>query len=172
MVIDSEIPDTVIDLRYATTNNFTGRRIYPDSTRAMLRPEALLALKGAAATFRQKGCRIVIWDAYRPAWAQAKLREAYDNDDYVSQISNHSRGISVDVTLAQEDGSLLEMGTGFDEFSEKAHSDSRDISDESIANRGLLVDAMRNAGFIQHPNEWWHFDYQAGLKWPIIEGDL
>lgn len=168
--ITDYIPDAKLDIRYATTNNFTGEQLYRYPV-AWLRSEPLRALRQAAEQLRLAGCRLVIFDAYRPAKVQEKLRMVCDNDNYVMEVSNHCRGITVDVTVIGADGEQLDMGTDYDDFSEKAHSDTQDITSVQRANRRLLKEIMEKQGFVQHPYEWWHFDYLPSQAWPLIEDE-
>jgi D-alanyl-D-alanine dipeptidase len=155
--IKSVIPDALLDVRYATSNNLTGQKLY-QSAASQLRKQPLQALKKAADDFRRQGLQLVIWDGYRPVEAQAKLRAVCDDSRYVAKDSNHTKGITVDITLAR-DGQYLDMGTGYDEFSNKAHANAQGLSAEQRQNRALLRDIMTKQGFTQLAFEWWHFDY-------------
>jgi len=165
--ITEYIEDAILDVRYATTNNFAGQRLYKKQA-AWLRREPLQKLVTVAAELRKQDYRLVIFDAYRPKSVQDKLRSVCSDNDYVEPVSNHCRGITVDLTLANEAGVLLDMGTDYDDFSPKAHSGTKLISGEQQANRKILAEAMLKQGFAVHPYEWWHFDYQDGLTLPII----
>jgi len=165
--IDERIPDAIINLRYATTSNITHKPLYTAGI-AALRPHALSALVRAADNLRKQSYRVVIWDAYRPPGVQEQLLAVCDDGDYVAQISNHCRGITLDMTLADNSGELLDMGTDHDEFSEKAHAGSPLITSKQVENRELLRNTMENAGFKQLPTEWWHFDYVSGLDEPVL----
>lgn len=164
------IPDVILDIRYATTKNFTGERLYRHPV-AWLRNEPLKALSRVAEQLRLIGCRLVIFDAYRPVAVQEKLRMVCNNENYVMEVSNHCRGITVDVTLMSADGQYLDMGTDYDDFSEKAHPDSENISAAQQANRRLLGEIMEKHGFVQHLHEWWHFDYRPDQIWDLIKDE-
>lgn len=155
--VSQYIPDVIIDLRYATTNNITKKKLYK-STIARLRPITLKALKKAADELNQEGLRLVVWDAYRPQNAQKELREICHDDRYVRKTSNHSCGIAVDITLADDNGKYLDMGCDFDKFSDLAHTKCSSLTTKEINNRQKLNRTMSNAGFRQLPTEWWHFD--------------
>lgn len=165
------IPDAILDVRYASPDNFTGQQLYLHQV-AWLRLEPLDALARAADQLRDSGYRIVIFDAYRPPAVQQKLRKACNNDNYVAEVSNHCRGITVDLALAGVDGLYLDMGTDYDDFSERAHADTTQITEQQRANRQLLVEAMATQGFVEHPYEWWHFDYRPDMEWNIVEDTL
>jgi D-alanyl-D-alanine dipeptidase len=79
-------------------------------------------------------------------------------------VSNHLKGLAVDLTLANYDGTYLDMGTDFDDFSERAHVDSALITPDQQANRKILQTAMEAHGYKPWPYEWWHFDYPATLE--------
>ncbi|MDD5260250.1 MAG: M15 family metallopeptidase [Methylacidiphilales bacterium] len=171
--VQDEIPGILVDLRYAGVRNITHKAIYQDST-AWLRPETAHRLKLVQNELRRQGYQLVIWDAYRPAWAQRKLWEAFPNANFVApprQGSRHTRGTSVDVSLADLQGKLVEMPTDHDVFGPKA-SQSLSLSDISpTARRNALI--LRNAMFQNKfsgvPAEWWHYDLADWWKYPLIE---
>jgi zinc D-Ala-D-Ala dipeptidase len=156
--IKDTIPDVVLDIRYATTDNFTGVKIYEEPF-ALLNPEALHALSEAVAEFRSQGFRIVVFDAWRPEYAQKVLRQFCKDDKYVAEQPRHVTGYVIDITLADSDGQYLDMGTDYDDFSEKAHSDDKLITLEQRENRQLLREVMLSHGFVTYPYEWWDFEY-------------
>lgn len=157
--LTSLLPDALFDLRYATTNNITGKVLDDAASIARLDMAAASQLAKAAADFQAQDLRLVIWDAYRSVHTQAELRAIDPNQKYVLELSQHSPGLAVDITLADTSGKLLDMGTDHDEFSERAHADTTDITDEQRSNRQLLKDIMTKHGFVVWPYEWWHFDY-------------
>ena len=169
--IASVIPDIILDIRYATADNFTGRQLYNHQL-AWLRHEPLEKLVSAAAEYREYGYRMIVFDAYRSPSVQRKLRKANDDRRYVAETSNHCRGITVDVSLADEHGIYLDMGTDYDEFTSKAHRHSREISQAQASNRQLLAGTMEKYGFVQHQYEWWHFDYMPDKGWGLIDDEL
>ena len=156
--ISDLIPDAIIDLRYAGVHNITGVVLYSEN-KAMIDEVVAIALSKVADLLRTKRLRLVIWDAYRPLKVQEKLRAISTDDRYVAKNSNHTKGRAVDVSLADQGGKYLDMGTSYDVFSLKAHSDFKDLSDLQILNRQVLGSSMISAGFKQWPYEWWHFDF-------------
>lgn len=121
--LDQEMPGIIIKLRYAGKDNFTGKNIYGENAKAWLRPETVGKLKVVQDVLRKQGYQLVIWDAYRPAWAQEKLWQACPNGEFVAppkQGSRHTRGTTVDVTLADANGRLVAMPTDFDSFTPQA----------------------------------------------------
>ena len=120
--IEHWIPDIVLDLKYSTNDNFLGRPIY-EHQYDQLRIGTLKKLKNAAELLRQKGYRLVIWDAYRPIEVQRILWEMVKNPDFVAppeRGSKHNRGCAVDVTIADKHGNSLSMPSTFDDFSKAA----------------------------------------------------
>ncbi len=154
------IPDAVIELRYATTNNFTGKVIY-NFNDAYLRYGTVCKLKSVADELREMGFRLKIWDAFRPTEAQFKLWEVYPDNTYVANpyygYSSHSRGNTVDITLITLDGEELQMPTGFDDFSVLADRNYSDCTPVARENATTLEEAMKNGGFVPYFGEWWHF---------------
>lgn len=155
------IPGIRSELAYATVNNFTGQQIY-EFTDACLRFGTVKKLASAAELLAQQGYGLVIWDGYRPVYAQEKLWEICPDPTYVSQpgtgSQSHCRGIAVDVTLYDlQSGALLEMPTGFDDFTAKADRDYGDCTAEAAKNAALLEDIMERCGFKPYSAEWWHY---------------
>lgn len=149
-------------MAYATADNFMGQQVYP-CARCFLRPEVAEALLEANEIAKDKGVTLVIYDCYRPYGYQQKMYEIVNNPRYVAppgKGSNHNRGQAIDLTLADENGMLLDMGNPFDDFSELSEYDNDSIPKEAKKNRKLLRRIMTRAGFKPYENEWWHFDYK------------
>ena len=167
------IPDAVMDLRYATKDNFVGEAVYPKAVCKLHRSVAQ-RLARAAKLLRAQKRRLVIWDCYRPSSIQAAFWKLVPDERYVANPakgSRHSRGAAVDLALADTDGTLLAMPTAFDDFSEKAH---RKIALAGKAGREAkrLEAAMTKAGFIGMPTEWWHFDAPDASKYALSDVPL
>ena len=164
------LPNVGVELKYATTDNFTGQVIY-DSADARLRFGTLQKLQKAQDRLGAEGYRLLIWDAYRPVEAQWKLWELCPDPNFVSDpnrgSSRHSRGNTVDVTLVTLDGEAVEMPSGFDEFSPLADRDYSDVSDTARANAERLEQAMTAAGFQGYDKEWWH--YSDTTDYPVVQ---
>lgn len=154
------IPDVVIELRYATSNNFTGGVIY-DFSDVYLRYSTVLKLMDVQGELRQQGYLLKIWDAFRPIEAQRKLWQAKPDPNYVSNpdtgTNSHSRGNTIDVTLVNAEGREVEMPSGFDEFNTFADRDYSDCTDAAAENAKLLESVMEKYGFEGLQSEWWHF---------------
>ncbi|NYT37279.1 D-alanyl-D-alanine dipeptidase [Allopusillimonas soli] len=163
-----------IDLAYAGTHNFTGRRIYASACCA-LHPDAAACLLKAALAARRAGYTLKIFDAYRPAAAQDVFWALCPDPRYVSDASkgsNHTRGIAVDVTLIDEQGRDLDMGTHFDAMQEQSHHDRDDLPATVQRNRSLLLGIMLQAGFHSIPTEWWHYELQPDSRYPLLDDPM
>ncbi len=161
--VQDYIPDILVDLKYATTDNFTGQTIY-DFTEAYLRYGTVERLRQAQDMLKAQGMKLKIWDAYRPVSAQFRLWEVCPDSTYVANpnkgYSSHSRGNTVDITLVCLDGTEMEMPTGFDDFSSRADRDYSDCGRVAAQNALLLENTMKQCGFKPYSGEWWHFSDQ------------
>jgi len=169
--IKSVIPSIQIDLKYATPDNFTGKLVYEFHECFLLR-EAALRLAEVQAELESRGLGLKIWDGFRPVAAQWKFWELVPDERYVSDPrkgGRHTRGTAVDLTLITKDGQELVMPSDFDDFSEKAHRDYQEASEEAISNRELLREVMERHGFVGLPTEWWHFDLIGWQDCPPID---
>lgn len=159
------IPEILLDIRYATSNNFTKEKLYPYA-RCYLHRDALIALSKVQQELNQKNLRLKIYDGYRPLSMQQKLWDLVQDSRFVANPEvnrgGHPRGTAVDLTLVDHDGNELEMPSPFDTFDERAHSQYPHCSELAKANRELLREVMERHGFIQLPTEWWHFDLAEG----------
>lgn len=154
------IPDLLVDLRYASEDNFTGERIYPFRN-AYLRYGTVKKLMMAQEVLASEGLGMKLWDAFRPVSAQYVLWEVCPDPRYVADPrtgnSSHSRGNTVDITLVDASGQELTMPTSFDDFSALADRDYGDCTEEAAQNALLLQAVMEEAGFKGYFGEWWHF---------------
>jgi D-alanyl-D-alanine dipeptidase len=160
--IEDFIPNIIIDLKYATADNFTGQIIYDQNMPAMLRYGTVEKLADAQDMLNKIGYTLVILDAYRPPFAQFKLWETYPDSRYVANpmnghYSSHSKGNTVDVTVVKLDQTPVEMPTEFDDFSKKADRNYDDVSEAAKGNAQILEDIMKECGFEPYSAEWWHF---------------
>lgn len=163
-------PGVVLDIKYASEDNFTGQRIY-DFYGAYLRFGTVKKLAKAALMLRSEGKYLKIWDAYRPVSAQWKLWEVCPDPVYVANpekgYSSHSRGNTVDVTLVDAEGNEVAMPTGFDDFTELADRDYSDVEDrDAVRNAELLEKVMTGCGFRPYSGEWWHFTDEDSYEIP------
>ena len=172
--LEKEIPGIVLDIRYATTNNFTGQKLYPVA-KCFLRRAAADKLREVQAELKQSGLGLKLYDGYRPLSVQKKMWEVYPHEGFVANPkrgSRHNRGAAVDLTLIKlSDKSELPMPTPYDDFTEKAHRDYKDLPPEQLQNRALLERVMTEHGFEGLPTEWWHFDFGGWKRYEILDVD-
>lgn len=159
--VSDHIPNVLVELIYATPDNFTGQRIY-GFTDAWLRWGTVQKLRAAAVELETMGYRLKIWDAFRPAAAQFALWEVCPDDTYVADprrgFSKHTRGFAVDVTLTDPEGREVVMPTAYDDFSVLAERSHPDWAPEAGENARLLEKIMEKHGFQGYIGEWWHFN--------------
>jgi zinc D-Ala-D-Ala dipeptidase len=173
------VPGLMVEMRYLGSNNFIGRPIdgYEKPVCYLTRPAAD-ALANVARDLAPRGLVLKAFDCYRPVravqhfvrWAKnisdvARKADFYPDvdkrnlfrDGYIASRSGHSRGSTVDLTLASAGGTELDMGTPYDFFSPRSWPSDKSVSAAAQANRALLADSMRRRGFIPYNKEWWHF---------------
>ncbi len=163
------------DMRYATTNNFLKAQVY-DCAECYTRVKTAKALIKANAVFRQNGVKIKFFDCYRPNSVQYKMWKIVPDPQYVADPvkgSIHNKGGAVDITLVNNAGKELDMGTDFDFFGKRAYLDNFDLPKEILNNRKLLKETMEKHGFWSTRTEWWHYNLNgshldpiADFKWP------
>jgi D-alanyl-D-alanine dipeptidase len=176
--VRSVVPNALIDLRYATPNNFTHVQLYPADARCLVHESMAPGLAAAAKALAARGNVLVFWDCYRPHDVQVRMFDVVPNPAWVakpgSYARSHESGRSVDVTLAdvsqQCPRCLVDMGTDFDDFSPRATAFATDgVSPAEQANRARLRTAMSTGGLSVYSGEWWHFDGPgAGVQRPIL----
>lgn len=168
-------PNIAIELRYATTNNFTKQKVYPLDV-CVLQKQTALKLAKANAELMEKGYRIKIWDAYRPVTVQRIFWEIVPDSRYVANPdkggSKHNRGTAVDVTLVDMEGNELEMPSDFDDFTGKGSRSSKEMSDAARKNMELLTEVMVRNGFTTISTEWWHYNDSDSDQYSIIDVNL
>jgi D-alanyl-D-alanine dipeptidase len=165
-------PRVKLDIRYATTNNFLGRVLYP-SAHAYLQRPAAEALKRAHDRLIGLGYGLMVLDAYRPwqvtrlMWDSRPADRAYLADPLKG--SRHNRGCAVDVTLYDlKTGIEVSMPSPYDDFTERAHPTYTGGDEAARAKRDLLRQAMEAEGFSVYENEWWHFDFKDWMSYPVL----
>lgn len=171
--VTTVVPDVVLDMKYATDANFTGKAVYPVA-RCKLRRAVAARLAKAASALRANGRRLLVWDCYRPTSIQAVFWKLVPDERYVANPrkgSRHSRGAAVDVGLVDLDGNAVVLPTAFDDFSEAAHRKNALAGDKGAEAR-TLERAMTAAGFVAMPTEWWHFDAREAAKYPLSDEAL
>jgi D-alanyl-D-alanine dipeptidase len=170
--IKKYIPNIVLDIRYATTNNFTHHVMY-NQAGAFTRLPVVLALQQVEAELKTHGLGLKIYDAYRPYSVTVKFYEVTRDTNFVADPkkgSRHNRGCAIDLSLIDlKTGKELDMPTGFDSFSKKAAADYPDLSKQQIANRELLKRVMQAHGFKVIPTEWWHYDFNGWQNYELLD---
>jgi D-alanyl-D-alanine dipeptidase len=174
--VTEQVPNVLVELKYATTDNFMKKDVYGCLTRAYLQKETIAKLKKAQQILEKDhpGYHLLIYDAARPLSKQWELwntlteyapekRRTYVADP--KEHSIHNYGSAIDLTVADEKGKPLEMGTKFDFFGEMAYPKEEarllkagKLSPKAIDNRLILRKAMTQAGFTGIEYEWWHFN--------------
>jgi len=159
-----------LDLAYATANNFTGRPIYRRAA-CYLHPDAAQRLSRAIELAASLGHTLKLFDAFRPSEAQWRMWEFRPDPEFLADPrrgSPHSRGVAVDLTLVDEAGRELDMGTGFDAFTPLSHHGNQAVSPAAQRNRHLLLGLMSAAGWDFYKNEWWHYQLFEARRYPLI----
>jgi D-alanyl-D-alanine dipeptidase len=174
--VTSQVPGVLVELKYATADNFMKKDVYGCLTHAYLQKETVAKLKKAQALLEKEhpGYHLLIYDAARPLSKQWELwntlteyppakRRTYVADP--KEHSIHNYGSAIDLTVADEKGKPLEMGTKYDFFGELAYPKEEarflkagKLSQKAIDNRLILRQAMTQAGFTGIDYEWWHFN--------------
>jgi zinc D-Ala-D-Ala dipeptidase len=175
------VPDAIVDLRYATSDNFVHQPLYPSDARCLVHQSMAAGLRTASAKLRSLGDVLVFWDCYRPHAVQVRMFQIVPDPAWVarprSSARSHEAGRSVDVTLAHATTGLacptaqrvrghclLDMGTGFDDFTPRAYAFATDgVSGLARSNRAVLRTAMSSGGIVVYSGEWWHFDGPGAL---------
>ncbi|SHH63621.1 D-alanyl-D-alanine dipeptidase [Jatrophihabitans endophyticus] len=188
--VRSIVPDAVIDLRYATRHNFTHVRLYPPDARCLVHRSLAAGLARAAHRLRRAGLVLVFWDCYRPHAVQVRMFEVVADPEWVARPTRYARsheaGRSVDVTLARarpggrcatpliSGHCRLDMGTGFDDFTPRAHAYAhRGVGAAAERHRAILRKAMRTGGISGYRGEWWHFDGPgAAVNRPLLDAPV
>jgi len=171
--LEQFIPDIVLDIRYATTNNFTGAKIY-NMAKAYARRPVADALKSAQNEFKKLGYGIKVYDGYRPYSATVKFYEVMKGDTvYVASPykgSKHNRGCAVDITLIDlKTRKELKMPTEWDTAAKESWADAS-VNDPDIQkNRTTLISIMETNGFKVYTAEWWHFDFVGWQKFEVMD---
>jgi D-alanyl-D-alanine dipeptidase len=167
------LPQIVVDLKYNGKNNFMKQDLYCGFDRAYLHAHAFAKFVKVCEFLgqMQPGWKFIIFDALRPRSVQKKMYDfvkGTPNQNYVANPdrgSMHNFGMALDLSLLDENGIEVDMGTAFDDFSEKAQPQleqkllkEKQLTQSQIDNRWILRSAMEFGGFIQLPHEWWHYN--------------
>lgn len=164
-------PELVIDIRYATAENFTGAPVYK-AAKCFLHPTAAEHFAKAQKLAAELGYRFKIFDAFRPLESQQALWSHTPDPDFLSEpgvgSTPHCRGVAIDLNLIDKDGNELDMGTAFDAFTPLSHHANTQVSKEAQRNRFLLLGIMTAAGWDFYRNEWWHYQLFNARSFPLL----
>lgn len=174
-LIDLEVLDIAVDVRYATANNFMKRPLYPVG-KAYLRAPAARALRNVRDDLALSGLGIKVFDGYRPYRVTEAMWEPIKDPDFVADPakgSRHNRGAAVDLTLIDvRTGREVEMPTAYDDFTPRAAHGFTDLPKEAIENRERLRLMMQKHGFEPLPSEWWHYDFKGWQEFELMDVPL
>lgn len=169
--LEKFIPGIIIDIKYATEDNFTKKVLYK-SPKAYLRLPAAKALKKIQDELKKQNLELKIFDAYRPYSVTELMWEYVKDDRYAADPkkgSRHNRGCAVDVTIVDSrTGKEIEMPTNYDNFTQKAHHGYMKLPKKVIMNRVLLKKIMEKNGFESITSEWWHYDFKGWSKYHLM----
>lgn len=174
--IKTLVPNVIYDLRYATENNFTHTKLYKSGKQTFLRLPVAHALQKVQNDLNQRGYGLKIFDAYRPYSVTKKMWDLIHDSRYVADPSNgsgHNRGLAVDLTIISlNNGRELNMGTGFDNFTDSAHQSFKNLPEDVLANRKLLKETMEQYGFKALETEWWHYSWPNDRNYEVLDIDF
>jgi D-alanyl-D-alanine dipeptidase len=162
-----------LDIRYATRNNFTGKKMYGIAG-AFLQKPAAEALVNVSRELRPLGYGLLVFDGYRPWSVTKKFWKITPKNKrhFVADPrkgSRHNRGCAVDLTLYElSTGRMVEMTGEYDEMTKRSYPDYQGGSSMQRQNRDLLRSRMEANGFTVYPYEWWHFDFKGWEKFQIL----
>jgi zinc D-Ala-D-Ala dipeptidase len=171
--LKKHIPTLVVDLRYCGKDNFMNQPLYPPITSTYLRRVAADSLKKVQQELNTKGLGLKIFDAYRPYSITEKMWEPVKDDRYAADPkkgSGHNRGIAVDLAVINlQTMQELDMGTGFDNFSDTAHHAFINLPEEVLENRMMLKTLMERYGFKALDTEWWHYYLLNAKEFELLD---
>ena len=163
--------DIILDLRYASTHNVFGKSFYQEA-KCLLHKDAAEKLKIAVELAKLQNLRIKIFDCFRPLAIQKEFISLMPNNDFISDPEAgsipHCRGVAIDLTLIDQAGDELDMGSDFDEFSEISFHGYTKINAAAQKNRYILMGIMLSAGFDFFRNEWWHYQLFNAREYEVF----
>lgn len=171
----SGIPGIRVDLRYAGNNNFTHTTLYSNA-RPYMRKPAAEALKRVQADMNRQGLGLMVFDAYRPLVTTKKIWDIVHDSRYAANPANgsaHNRALAIDLTIVDiKTGRPLDMGTGFDNFSDTAGHAFRQLPAAVLKNRQQLKQIMEYYGFVALSTEWWHYSWPNNKDYELLDIDF
>ncbi len=170
--LEDYIPGILLDIRYADTNNFTGKKIYT-LPKAYLRKPVADSLLKIQKILAEMNLGVKVYDAYRPYAATLYFYEVYGDTTFVAapwKGSIHNRGCAVDLTLVDlATKQELPMPTPFDEFSPAASHSFAQTDSVKNSNRLLLLKIMTENGFEMYEHEWWHYNFKETKRFKLMD---
>ncbi len=170
--IKSRIPNIVLDIRYATTNNFL-KKVFYKQAKAFARLPVVNALAKAQEELNKQSIGIKIYDGYRPYAITVQFYESFPDSLYVASPwsgSRHNRGCALDMTLVNlKTGKELKMPTPYDSAIEASWADAPIKKKRVLKNRELMKSVMAKYGFTVEPSEWWHYNYNGWADYPLMD---
>lgn len=169
--VTSLYKDFILDMKYATSDNFLKRAVY-DCPKCYLRKSTARALVKVAKELKKQGYYIKLFDCYRPLEVQKKMWKILPGTHYVADPkkgSKHNKGAAVDLTLVDSSGKELDMGTPFDFFGKEAHHNYQGHSEKVKQNRQLLKTIMDKYNFRSIYSEWWHYEYRPERHSKVVD---
>lgn len=160
----------IIDMRYATVDNFVEEKMY-ECGRCFLRPEFAKLVVQMHKELKEQDLGLKMLDCFRPRPIQWKLWEKVPDPRYVADPrkgSMHNRGLAVDLTIVDKDGKQLDMGTKYDYFGREAYHAYTNLPDSIMANRHLLKSLMLKYELKPTSTEWWHYSYTK-KRYPLSD---
>lgn len=174
ILVDLEefVPNILLDIRYATNNNFTGKVVY-DKAKAYVRLPVAKRLKIIQEELNSNGLGLKIFDAYRPYTITLKFWDIVKDSNFVATpwgASRHNRGCAVDLTIIDlKSGDEIPMPSEYDDFSDKAFPNNNNFPENILNNRKMLIEIMNKNGFTVFPTEWWHYDFVGYQQYPVTD---
>lgn len=170
--IKKAIPSVVLDIHYATKDNFMKQVMY-NQARAFARKPVVEQLKKIQAVLKTKGYGLKIFDAYRPYAITIAFWEKASDKAFVANPakgSKHNRGCAVDLTIIDlKTGKDVPMPTPYDSFAPEAAPHFQNLPKDVIKNRDFLIATMQANGFKVINNEWWHFDFNSWQDYDLMD---
>lgn len=170
--IKKAIPSVVLDIRYATTNNFMHQIMYKQA-RAFARKPVVEKLKVIQARLKKDGYGLKIFDGYRPYAVTVSFYEKATDKAFVANPnkgSKHNRGCALDLTLIDlKTRKDIPMPTPYDSFEDAASPTYANLPANIIKNRDYLIKIMHENGFKVVNNEWWHFDFNGWENYSLMD---
>jgi D-alanyl-D-alanine dipeptidase len=170
--IKSRIPNIVLDIRYATENNFLKKVFYKEA-KAFARLPVVKALQAVQAELNTQGLGVKIYDGYRPYAITVQFYQSFPDSTYVASPwsgSKHNRGCALDMTLVDlKTGNELAMPTPYDSAVKESWADAPVQDSVALKNRELMKAVMAKNGFTVEPSEWWHYNFNGWRDYPLMD---